>query len=513
MLNVNATSLQNKNNSKVSFGTNLNIGQGVIDRLNKHPEDLQKIQEFKDYLAKDGKNWNAELTYDTFKPTTPSPIAETETLIRKSANGYDYDSKRAASKLISQMKSEDAAALIKKLSTDKNTEVQAMAASQVSEIRDKKIAAALVDELVKSANSRVKEEAIYSLESIKDETLKNKLIEKYINSDDATVKRSTVEIAYKAPDIEVFNNDLEKYSKDADPKIRQAVFHKILDLSTEEYDKNAALYDSIIKSGLSDSDSSVKETAGEAIGRIKDPNEAAKLINELLENSTESWSRRYIAASAGFIKDPKVAIPLIEKLLTHHDTRVRYGAAQAAMKSENQEIRNKFVEKFSNDPNPTIRREVSYEIGSIEDAGKQKELIEKYSLDPDANVREDAAWMIGFVNDVEVRNSLIDKYIKSNDFEIKRGMISTASHLVWKDSEKAKEIAQTLSKDPDKAIQKEANAVLEEIKNDENQDHYNLKITDGGNVVGNKIVKEDSNVFDSLFSSYKTIFETFVNKK
>lgn len=510
MLNINAGINQNKNKSNISFGTNLIIGKGVVDHLNKNPQELQKIQEFKDYLAKDGKNWNAELTYDTFTPTTPSPIAETETLIRKSAVGYDYKSREAASKLISQMKSEDAAALIRKLSTDKDTEVQSMAACQVREIKDKKIAVALVDELVQSTNARVKEEAIYSLGNIKDETLKNKAIEKYINSDDAVIKRSALDISYRDSGTEALNKDLEKYSKDSDPQIRRNIFYKILELSNEDYNKNATLYDSIIKAGLNDPDSDVKKTAGEAIGRITDSTEAAKLINESIENSTERWVRGDIARSARFIQDSKVAEPLIEKLLSHYDSRVREGATHAAACSENPEVRNKFMEKFSKDPNPAIRREVSYQIDKIKDATEQKTIIEKLSIDPDCSIRENAAWMIGFVKDISVRDSLINKYIKSNDFDTKVGLIDTIKHVREKDPEKAKEFAQILATDPDKYIQKEANGILDKIKIDENQDHYNLKITDGDKVVGNKRVKEDSNIFDAFFNSYKAIFEKSV---
>ena len=507
MLNINTAFAQNKKQSRVSFGTNLIVGQGVVEHLNKNPQELQKIQEFKEYLAKDGKNWNAELTYDTFTPTSPSPLAESETQIRKSSTHYDYEPREAASKLISQMKSEDAAALIKKLSTDKEIEVQAMAASHAIEIKDKKIALALIEELLQSPNQRIKEEILYSLESIKDETLKNKMVEKYINSDDAVIKKGIIKVGNNSAGTNAFNKDLEKFSKDTDPEIRQTVFRKILALSNEEYDKNSNLYDSIIKAGLKDSESQVKEIAGEAIGRLKDPNEAAKLINETIENSTESWSRRYIASSARFIKDSMVAEPLIQKLLTHYDSNVRTGAAHAAMQSENPEIRAKFAEQLANNPNPSIRREVSFAIHKIKDATQQKAILEKLLKDPDASVRNSVAWSTCHIDDTNLRDSLINKYIKSDDFDIKQGTLETLSYIQKEDFEKAKEFAQILAKDPDKALQKEANRILDKIKSEAEQDHYNLKITDGSDVIGNKIVKDDENIFDSFFNAYKAIFE------
>ena len=115
MLNTNTTVAQNYNKKSVSFGTNLIVGQGVTDRLNKHPEELKKIMDFKNYLATDGKNWNAELTYDTFT----SKKEDAEELLRKDAKYYDWEAEQQAQKIIANMKNpQEAAEFIEKLTKD-----------------------------------------------------------------------------------------------------------------------------------------------------------------------------------------------------------------------------------------------------------------------------------------------------------------------------------------------------------------------------------------------------------
>lgn len=495
-----------KNNA--SFGTNLIVAQGIVNHLNTHPEELKEIQNFKEYLTTDGKNWNAELTYDTFTPKTVS-TEDTEALIREQAKDYDSATNKAISNSIQNMKPEDAAILIEKLSNDPDRYVSREAVEHTCEIKNSQIAINLVEKFIKSNNSDIIEGAIYSLHYLEDTGLRDSEIEKLLNSDNIAVKRRAAHSLYTLSESQRFNSLLEKISNDPDTEVRSCAAWTIADLNDEAYAKSPQLYDSIIEKSFTDPDLNVKKASLHSLGRLTDTQKAVKFINEAINSDFGRWEKGYTAESAGYIKDTELAKVTIDKLLENPDSEIRNGAVSGIRHIENPQIQNYFIDKLINSPDSEIREEIAYSLDNIKDNKKIVSVSEKLLNDTDSKVRETTARHIGYIDDEKIKYILINKYIQNKDFNIKSGIIDSIDTISYSDLDKAQEFAQILVKDEDKYIQKEANKILEKIKYDSQKDHYHLKITDGDKVLGEKNVRDNQNIFDAFFNAYKVIFEKF----
>jgi len=498
-----------KKKSNINFGTNLIVGQGVTDQLNKHPEDLKKIQDFKEYLANDGKNWNAELTYDTFAPKQKTS-EETEKFIKKSANIFDIDSMHSASESISNMEPQEAVALIKKLASGDDERVQNEAVGQSGKIKDSRVAVSLIEEFSKSQNPRIKDSAVSSLNDIKDDSIKKQALEKFMNSDDIAVRRRAVRIALVDESNE-FNSLLEPLSKDSDLQIRENVLSKIHNLKDEEYTKNAQVYDSIIENASKDEDLKGSYSVLDVIGKMSDSQKSVNFITDYIENSDKRWRKGEAARSLVDVKDKQLAKETIEKLLNHPDFEVQEGASSAAVEFKDAKTQMYFIDKLLDNKNPRIRSNISYGYGTIDNPKKLTEVAEKLLADSDPQVRENTARHFGCIKDAKTRDALIEKHIGDSSFEIKSGILDAIGDIGNVDHEKAMKYAQTLSKDQDKYIKKEADKVIERLNSDSERDHYTLKISDGDKLVEQKQVMEtrygEKNILKSFFNAYKAIFE------
>lgn len=509
MLTITANTNYKKSNT--NFGTNLIIGQGVIEHLNKKPEELKKIQEFKNYLAGDGKNWNAELTYDKFEPKE-IPLEETEKLIRAYAKNSDYDAEQQAEENISQIKdSKVAVDFIEKLTQDPDREIAQAAIHMIGKVKDEKIAVALIEKLIQNPNPEIKSYAIFAIEEFHDAQLRDNTIEKFLNSEDPIIKRSAVSVLYKMKDSKNYDMLFEKLYNDQDPEIREYVLYAIADFDDEEYNKKSKLYDSIIENALKDSKPQVRNAAFSSIGKLTDPKKATAFIEEVLLSDASGWEKARAAESTGHIKDPRLAKDMILKLLENPDSEVRRGAAGAVAHIKDESLQNELMEKVLDSKEVNVRGEAVWALNDIKDAKKVVLYEEKLLKDKEPEIREKAAGTFGYLNDDKTGIDLISKHIYDSDLNIKKGIINSVNDLSRFDPDKAKEFAQILAKDEDKYIQKEANNILNKIKKDSQKDHYNLKITDGDKVLGQKQVTEnrygDKNIFDSFFATYKTIFE------
>lgn len=504
MLTVNSNSQKQQ---RTSFGTNLIVGAGVVDHLNKNPQDLKQIQDFKEYLASDGKNWNAELTYDTFKQPLISE-EETEKLITAYAQDYDYDAREKAEKNITRMEPQKASDFIEKMVNNPDTEIGAEAASLAGKIKDEKTAAKLIEKLCQNSNSKIKTRAIYSLLNIENQMLSDESIGKFLQSNDAVVKRTTIECLCRMEDSKHFNKLFKTFNNDSDPKIRQYVLYAIADLKDENYDKNQELYDTLIEKGLQDPDKKVKMAALPSIGKLKDSQRAAKLIKEAILGEFDSWDRGKAAESAGYIKETKLAKDLIEELLQNPDRNIRSGAASAVKHIKDENLQDELTEKVLNQNDTRTKREIPWQINYMKNSKTAFALIEKLINDNDPEIRENAAWHIGWIDDKKLQEKLITKHIQNPDIGIRREIVKVIDRISENQPEKAKEYARIMIKDEDKYIQKEANEILEKIKLDEQKDGYKLKITEGDKKLGERKVKDkESSLLMNLFNSYKAIFE------
>lgn len=488
MLNINQN--QKTNFSSPMFGTNLILGKGVAQRLSTNPYEQKEIDEFKDYLAKDGKNWNAELTHDAFEPKKVS-LEETEKLIRRYTTNYDYEAGEKAEKNVAQMKPQEAADFIEKMVKDVDSSVGIDSAHLAGKIKDSKIAVALINKLIQNPNPEIKREGVYALAEMQDKEKGEKLAWELTQSPEIIVKRAAVEVLCKLQKPEKAEILIEKFKNDTDSGIKEHVLFVIGDLDDEKYNKNAKLYDEMIEKGVKDPEKDVRRMAYSLIGKLTDSKKAVALIEEVLAGDEESWQRARAAETAGEIKDSQLAKSLILKLLTHPDSEIRGQAVSGIGNIKDEKVQNELIEKVLESKETKVKRELSWAINKINDTKKAIEIGEKLLQDPDAEVRGSMAWHVAYVADEKVQESLIEKHLKDKDFDVRKGIVGAVEKLAEDNPEKAKEFAKVLAEDEDKFIQKQANAVLTKIKEQETEDHYHLKINDGDKVVGEK------KVFDS----------------
>lgn len=508
MFAINAVNGYNQK-QKVSFGTNLILGKGVAEHLATNPSESQAISEFKDQLAKDGKNWNAELTYDTFEPKKVS-LDETEKLIRKYARNYDSEKREQADKNISQIKdSKVLADFIEKLAKDPDNRVAVAAVEKIGEIKDPKIAVALVEKLIQGQNPDIKEAAVLSLWDIqdKDEALFNNTMEKFINSNDVDVKRSAAKMLHKMEDSEHFDKFIEKFNNDADPVIREGVLYALANIEEEKFGKKAKLYEGIIERGLKDPESEVRRAAFLSIGKLADTSKAVSLIEGVLSSDEEGWQKGRAAEAIGEIKDPQLVKSLVLKYLESPDSEIRKGAAGAVAHIKDEKLQNELIGTIMDSKEAKIRREAAWSISNIKDKNKAIELAEKLLKDSDAEVREAMGWHLGFIGDYEISEKLISEHITDKAFDVRKGIVDAVDRIVDNNPDKAKEFAQILAKDEDKYIQKKANKILEKIELQSTTDHYKLKMTDGDKILGNKNISEKNGVLVALSNAYEAIFK------
>lgn len=491
---------------KVSFGTNLILGKGVTERLSTNPFEQKEIDDFKETLAKDGKDWNAELTYDTFEPKKVS-LDETEKLIRKYAANYDYEAREKAEKNISQMNSQEAADFIEKMSKESDSRVAIDAVRLTGKIKDSKVTVALINRLIQNPNSEIKSEAIYALSEMPNQKSATEAALKLADSSEPVIRRSAVQVLCKLQEPEQKNAFIEKFNNDADPIIREHILYAIGDLDNEKYNEKAKFYDEIIERELKDSEPDVRRTAYTFIGKLTDCKKAATLIEDVLSSDENSWEKSRAAASIGYIKDTQLAKSLILKHLENPNSEIREGVARTLSNIEDESLQKELIDKVLNSKETKIRRAVTWGVNDIKDSNQAIAVAERLFNDPDADVREAIGWQVGWISDETVRNSLILKHINDKDFDVRKGIAETVERIADDNPEKAAEFAQILAKDEDKYIQKSANKILEKIKEQETEDHYHLKINDGNKVIGEKNVSNNSDISSALFKPYQSIFD------
>lgn len=543
MLNINSNTFSNsKQKANIGFGTNLIVDKSVIQQLNAHPEELKKILEFKEYLANDGKNWNAELKYDTFTPTT----TEAEKLIIKQSNSYDFDLNKVTQESIKKMKPEEASALIEKLAQNPLPRIRQEAVEKIGFISDASIAADLIRKYAKGEDLKLRNAAVYSIDNINDDKVLISLIEEFSKSPDIEVKESVINATENVKDIQIrsemlekfansddavtkkavasslnslvqdnpalFDKLVEKLSSDECPEVREYSLCQLSDLDDEVYSKNSNLYDSIIEKGIKDTYADTRRDAAYSLGRLNDIKKAETLINEALKDEDEGV-RRGAVCSIGCLKDSGVIISFVDKILKTQNVDIIENLGQIFRYHQNPKIANYIVDKLLNNQDPAIRKSAIFMLSDLKNNDKEVELTEKLLKDADSSIKNRAAWCISYLNDIKVRDGLINKYIKSEDINIRTGIAETVDHLAYDEPQKAKEFAQILEKDEDRIIQKKAKKTLEKIDLISKKDHYKLYITDGEKTVGKEQTYTtnygETNLFIKLFNAYKSVVENF----
>lgn len=524
---------------KISFGTNLILGKGVIEHLKSNPNDIQEIAEFKDYLAGDGKDWNAELTYDTFEPKRN----ELEALIRKQAFEYDFDTKSFIEKSIEKMDAKEAASMLEKLSNDsmsaarnnaaeyigfindseiaanlirkllnsENKEIGRYAARGIGDIKDPQIQSSLIEEFSQNQDSEIKESAIYAIRDIKDASLRNELIEKYSNSNEDVVKKAIARNLNKIENNqELFDKLLTKFAADENPEVREGSIGQMDCIEDEKYSKNSELYDSIIEKGLKDENDWVRRDASFSLGRLADKNKAVKLIYEMTKDEDE-WTRSSAVGSLGHIKDSQVIISFLEKLLNTSNKPAIMGIDQILKYNQDSKLADYLLQKLPSNKDAEIRMLALDVVELLQDKQEQTNLINKFLKDDNYQNREMAARAIAHIKDVKLRDKFINECVKSDDLSIKLGLIKTLENISTDEPDKAKTFAAILAKDDDKMVQKKAKDVLDKIELYENSNHYSLKINNEQKEIGQRPIIQsffsEKNIFKKLVNAYQTILE------
>ena len=176
-------------------------------------------------------------------------------------------------------------------------------------------------------------------------------------------------------------------------------------------EKNGKDVDSLIKN-LQDNDSSIRQNAADALGKLNDTRAIDPLIQALKDN--DFLVRLNAANALGNIGKPAVE-PLI-RALKDNDFLVRYNAAWALGKINDARAVEPLILALKDD-NSTVRSNAAFALGNLNDTDALNPLIQALD-DEDAHVRAGAAWSLGNAKDKRAVDPLIFA-LKDNSSEVR----------------------------------------------------------------------------------------------
>lgn len=500
----------NSNNKKqqLGFGTNLVINKSVVDNLKKNPQDVKPIQDFKNYLENDGKNWVAELTYDKFEKSEQTDM-DIKKLLKDYHKNYDYGKIIMARQNISKLEPQKALEVIEGIVNDKSNDryEKSNAIDLITYINDTKLAVNLLEKFLQSPNDDIKSEAAYAIFSFKNSEVQKELLDKFFNNEDITIKQSISRGIYKLKDKALLNLYFDKIYNDSDPEIKSYALYTIADMSEETYQKNANKYDSIIEESFNSKEDVIREAAALSLGKISDEKKAVELIYKMVSSDINGWRKSEAASSVKYIKNPETAKTVIIKLLKNPESEVREGATKAIMELKDEKIQNELLNLVMEKPSFNQKREIAFLIDDIKDEKMQSTIFNILINDPEDEIRERLSEYTCLSDNFAKQNEMINKYIKTDDLSIKKGILSAITSISKDNPEYAEKFLKILATDENEFIQKRAKESLENIKQFNQTDGYSLKITDASNLIGKKKIKDENNLFDKLFQAYKIVFK------
>lgn len=490
--------------TNVNFGTALKVDEKLLEKIPETSYIYRKIDEFREFLAKDGKNWTAELNEDCYSKTNELTDSQIKNLLSPIDDG-SKESKLAIRDLLPKMKNVKERDNIIETYINKSLTEDSLFFSDVT---NSKTAMELIGlhsnqstiiELIKKAVVRgskwhTLDDLAYSagkqVGEIKDPNKRQEIIEMIKKSDkfDFASSQRGLLSSEKLDDEELiplikhftaqggtYNGYNDCWDKGGiinaifrlhDTKMQEDL---IRDLAANERTKNIIpdilSSDKITNPDLFDKlmDNCIKKTlcgnykinsydsVSNILGKINDVDKAIFYIKDCTNKSSflHENNQYYAAMSAGFIKDSKQAAKLIGELLQSENAEVRNGAAIG--------------------------------IGKISDSKIAAELIKKYKNHSDERVIKNAIGSITDFNDMNVAKSLVAELENDTNPNVKKAISLLKDNFIY----------QSKLEDP------------------VNIDGYNLKITDGDKLVGEYNHKEND-PYISTSDIFKYIYEVIV---
>ncbi len=482
MLRINKTS-QHKSN--VSFGTTLKVDKELFKKIPEASYLTEEISRFRDFLAKDGKNWTAQLSEDAFSHKLD------DTQIRKLLNSVEEQ--LAVKDLLPKMQNiKERDSIIENyinISLTKNT-------LTMNEIHSSEEAMSLIglhsnqakaSEFIK--NTIVRASKWHTLDTlaynagkavgdIKDFKLRQELTEFIKNGDrfdcasaqEGLLSSKNLSNEELIPLLKHFTAQGGTYNGYNDCWNKGGIINAIFRL------KGTKVQEDVIK------DLATNEKTKAIIPDILKSDKIANtnLFDELMDNCiihkvSFSTYNDYspVVSILGKINDEDKAISYIKDCTNRSSILNENNPYYAAMSSsfiKNNEKRVKLIDELMQSENPEVRLGVASGIGHIEDSETAAVLIKKYKNRPDEKVVEKVIHSITDIKDRNVAKSLVTELENDNNPKVKNAIESLKNDYFYQ----------------------------AKFKDSADIDKFNLKITDGGyNLVGEYSYKKDNNSYTS----------------
>lgn len=501
MLTINSNP-QYKTN--VSFGTTLKVDKKLLGKFSESSYMSRKINEFIEFLTKDGKNWTAELNEDVFSKTHEltdsqvknllSSIDDTygkklairdllpkmrnvrerdniiETYINKSLTensllSTDITNSETAMELIGLHSNQSTMAELIKKAVVRGSKWHALdnlayrAGNQVGKIKDPNKRQEII-KMIKEGDRfdfASAQEGLLSSEKLSDEEL-IPLIKHfaaqggtYNGYNDSWNKSGVISAIFRLPNAKIQEDVIKDLAANEKTKnIIPSILKSDKITNPDLFDK---LMDNCIKQKLSgDYTFNSYDSVSNILGKINDVDKAIFYIKDCTNKSSflHENNQFYAAMSAGFINDSKQAAKLIEELLQSKNPEVRNGAAIG--------IRN------------------------ISDSKIAAELIRKYKNHPDYSVVNGAINSITNFNDMTVAKSLVKELENDTNPNVKKAIDLVKNDYTYQSK----------------------------LEDSVNINGYNLKITDGDKLIGEYSHKETDDPYISTSDIFKYIYKIIV---
>lgn len=500
MLTINSNPQYETN---VNFGTTLKVDKKLLEKIPETSYMSRKINEFREFLKKDGQSWTAELSEDLFLKQTEMTDIHIKKILN--ANGKFGPKNLAIIDLLPKMKNiADRNNIIENYINKSLTEDKLLS----SDITNSETAMELIGlhsnqstmvELIKKAVIRGSKwhapdgmayRAGTQVGEIRDNKARQEIIKMIKDGDKfdfassqegllASEKLSDEELI---PLIKHFAAQGGTYNGYNDCWNRGGIIGAIFRL------KNAKIQEDIIK------DLAATERTKDIIpdilksGKIKDQELFDKLMDDCII-STSSWGQNYkydnVASVLGKINNVDKAIFYIKDCTNKSSflhTNNQFSAAMSAGFIKDSKQSAKLIEELLQSENPEVRNGAAKGIGNISDSKIAAELIRKYKNHPDERVVKGAINSINDFKNMTVAKSLVVELENDTNPSIKKAIDSLKNDFIYQSK----------------------------IEDSVNIDGYNLKIIDGDKTVGGYNYKKNDDPYVSTSDIFKYIYEVIV---
>jgi HEAT repeat protein len=168
--------------------------------------------------------------------------------------------------------------------------------------------------------------------------------------------------------------------RDPDAGVRRNAAWALGKIGSEEFDWSPVIL------LLFDSDPTVREAAGLALGRTGATLATVKVLEERIQDPGVASDTKRLAAAALGGTEARTAVPILTKLLHDRDAQVRRWAVAALGEIADPQTVGPLGELLRKDPDPGVRVEAAFRLGKFGGKAAEPALISARK-DADENVR------------------------------------------------------------------------------------------------------------------------------